>query len=450
MFRRPRNRPAPNRFPRARKRSGTTDTPFEFTQKIESGLSAILGFFADIARVIYRMFRHPLSFDRYADTKGNLAPSVRPFTFLALTAFIATNAVRALTTSMLLVLLTLARCSAPETQEEVTYPNMASLLKLPAVEDVLLTALPSVLLSVLFLTLFLRAFRRQAFAGRGKVLNLCLYIVGLQYLLLAFSVAWFISGDLFNKADADGTVSPLMSLDNDALMSGYLAAAALLVIGWPALLAWTQIVKLLPQSSERARGRVARAAAATLAALFLSLGTLPFGLLISIPLSRFDLARQAKPNPTLEVAMLSFSRDVEPTVLRVLITNRSNRTLRLSKGFFEYQDLTAAEHEVNKGSIVRWQSGDDYLLTIKPGDSAWVEATLAPAESSSSCTGFSNRNEWSAEKWKSFPPPAPVFWWGFGITSYPTAQDTKGKICMTNLLPSGRKEPVFAFVKGSS
>ena len=450
MFRRPRNRPAPNRFPRARKRASQADTPFEFTHRIESGLSAILGFFADMARVIYRMFRHPLSFDRYADSKGNLAPSVRPFTFLALTAFIATNAVRALTTSVLLVMLSFARCSAPETQEEVSFPNMSALLKLPAVEDVLLTALPAVLLSVLFLTLFLRAFRSQAVAGRGKILNLCLYIVGLQYLLLAFSVSWFISGNLFNKADADGSGSPLMSMDSDALLIGYIAAAALLVLGWPALLASTQIIKLMPQSSERARARAARAAGATFAALFLSLGTLPFGLLISIPLSRFDLARQAAPNPTLEVARLYLSTDPEPTVLRVLVTNRSNRTLRLSKGFFEYQSLSAAARQVNKGSIVRWQSGDDYLLTIKPGDSAWLEISLAAADASSSCTSIFNRNEWSDEKWKSFPPPTPVFWWGFGITSYPTPEDTKGKMCMANVLPSGRDEPVFAFVKAGS
>jgi hypothetical protein len=267
------------------RRTRDSETPFEFTQKIENGLSAILGFFADVVRVIYRMFRHPLSFDRYADPKGNLAPSVRPFTFLALTAFIATNAVRALTTSMLLVLLTFARCSAPETQEEVALPNMASLLKLPAVEDVLLTALPAVLLSVLFLTLFLRAFRGQAAAGRGRALNLCLYIVGLQYLLLAFSVSWFISGNLFNKADEDGTVSPLMSISSDVIMISYVAAASLLILGWPALLASTQIAKLLPASGGRAHARVARVVGVTLAALFLSLGTLPLGLLISIPLS---------------------------------------------------------------------------------------------------------------------------------------------------------------------
>src|SRR4051812_44140009 len=210
MVRRPRNRAGPVRFPRARKRAGETETPFEFTQKIENGLSAILSFFADILRVMYRMLRHPLSFDRYADPKGNLAPSVRPFTFLALTTFIATNAVRALTTSILLVLLTLTRCSAPETQEEVTLPNIASLFKLPAVEDVLLTALPAVLLSVLFLHVFLGAFRSQPAAGRGRALNLCLYVVGLQYLLLAFSVSWFISGDLFNQKDVNGNPSPLM------------------------------------------------------------------------------------------------------------------------------------------------------------------------------------------------------------------------------------------------
>ena len=447
MFRRPRNRPIPVRFPRAQKRTRESETPFEFTQKIESGLSAILGFFVDVVRVIYRMFRHPLSFDRYADPKGNLAPSVRPFTFLALTAFIATNAVRALTTSMLLVMLTFARCSAPETQEEVAFPNMASLLKLPAVEDVLLTALPAVLLSVLFLTLFLRAFRGQAAAGRGRALNLCLYIVGLQYLLLAFSVSWFISGNLFNKADDDGTVSPLMSIGSDAMMTGYVAAASLLILGWPALLASTQITKLLPASGGRTPARVARVAGVPLAALFLSLGTLPLGLLISIPLSRFDLARQAAPNPTVEVARLYLSTGPEPTVLRLLVTNRSNRTLRLSKGFFEYQDLAATGREVNKGTIVHWQSGDDYLLTIKPGDSAWLESRLDAAGTSTSCAGIGNRNEWSNENWKSFPPPTPIFWWGFGIESYPTPQGTKGKMCVSNVMPSGKTEPVFAFVK---
>ena len=66
---------------------------------------------------------------------------------------------------------------------------------------------------------------------------------------------------------------------------------------------------------------------------------------ISIPLSRFDLARQAAPNPTVEVARLYLSTGPEPTVLRLLVTNRSNRTLRLSKGFFEYQDLAATGRE---------------------------------------------------------------------------------------------------------
>jgi hypothetical protein len=62
-------------------------------------------------------------------------------------------------------------------------------------------------------------------------------------------------------------------------------------------------------------------------------------------LSRFDLARQAAPNPTVEVARLYLSTGPEPTVLRLLVTNRSNRTLRLSKGFFEYQDLAATGRE---------------------------------------------------------------------------------------------------------
>jgi hypothetical protein len=200
MFRRPRNRPVPVRFPRQHKRTRETETPFEFTQKIENGLSAILGFFADVVRVIYRMFRHPLNFDRYADPKGNLAPSVRPFTFLALTAFIATNAVRALTTSMLLRAahvrtLQRARDAGRGGVSEHGFATQASSgrgraahgLAGSAVERALPDPVPARL-------------QRPGGAGRGRALNLCLYIVGLQYLLLAFSVSWFISGDLFNKA----------------------------------------------------------------------------------------------------------------------------------------------------------------------------------------------------------------------------------------------------------
>lgn len=454
MLRRPLKRPDPVRFPRAHKRTRQTETPFEFTQKIENGLSAILGFFADFGRVIYWMFRHPLSFDRAADLKGNLLPAVRPFTFIALTAFVATNAVRALTTSILLALLTLERCSAPETQEQVTLPNMASLLKLPAVEDVLLTALPAVLLSVLFLALFLRAFERKA-PRRSRALNLCLYVVGLQYLLLALSVALFISLDLFNKkANPDDAMSLLSLINDDPLTIGYVAATCLLILGWPALLASTQITKLLPPSGGRVHARVARAGGVALAALFISSGTVLFALLISIPLSRSDVARQAAPNPTLEVARLYRSTGPEPTVLRLLLTNRSNRTLRLSKGFFEYQDLAAAAGVVNKGTIVRWQSEDGFLLTIKPGDSAWLESRLEAGNASSNCVDawFWNRNSWdgkAGEAWKLFPPPTSVFWWGFGISSYPTPHSTKGRICVFDVTPSGDTEPVFAFVKSS-
>lgn len=449
MFRHPRNRPPANRFPRSHKRAGQADTPFEFTQKIESGLAAILGFFADAARVLYRVFRHPLSFDRYADDQGKLAPSVGPFSFLALTAFVATNAVRALTTSLLLVMLTFARCSAPETQEEVTFPSMSALLKLPSVEDVLLMALPSVALSVLFLTLCLRAFKGKAFAGRAKVLNLSLYIVGVQYLLLAFAGSLSISGGLFNQAAENGPASPFLSVDNNALVDGYIITASVLVIAWPALLMSTLIVKLLPQASGRAHASAGRIAGALLAALFLSLGTLAFGLLISIPLSRLDLARQAAPSPTLEVGLLSLSEPPNPA-LRVLLTNRSARTLRLSRGFFEWQDLKGSEHTVNKARIVRWQTGDDYLLTLKPGDSAWLEAAPDAAETSSACTDWSNRNDWNGDAWRSFPKPVPVYWWGLGIDSYPTPEGTRGRICMTNMQSSGKNEAVFAFVKSSS
>lgn len=449
MFRRPRNRPPANRFPRSRKRPQQVDSPFEFTRKIESGLSAILGFFADVARVLYRVFRHPLGFDRYADAKGNLAPSVGPFSFLALTAFIATNAVRALTTSVFLVMLTFARCTAPETQEEVTFPSMSALLRLPSVEDVLLMALPSVLLSVLFLTLCLRLFKGQGFAGRAKVLNLSLYIVGVQYLLLAFAVSLSISGGLFNQAAENGPASPLLSVDNNALVDGYIISAAALVIAWPALLMWTLISRLLPQPGAGVGARVRRVAGASVAAVLLSLGTLAFGLLVSVPLSRFDLGRQAAPNPTLEVALLSLSQAPDP-VLRVLVTNRSARTLRLSREFLEWQDLKGAPNKVHKARIVKWQTGDDYLLTLKPGDAAWLEAATDAAETASSCTGWFNRNEWHGEAWRSFPKPAPVYGWGLGIDSYPTAQAAKGRICMTSVLPSGKREPMFAFVKAES
>lgn len=448
MFRRPWNRPPANRFPRSHKRARQADTPFEFTQKIESGLAAILGFFGDVGRVLYRVFRHPLGFDSYADDKGKLATSVGPFSFLALTAFIATNAVRALTTSILLVMLTFARCSAPETQEEVTFPNMSALLKLPSVEDVLLMALPSVALSVLFLTLCLRAFKGKTFSGRAKVLNLSLYIVGVQYLLLAVAVSLSISGGLFNQAAENGPASPFLSIDNNALIDGYIIGAAVLVIAWPALLMSTLIVRLLPQAPGRAHFRAGRIASALLGALFLSLGTLAFGLLISVPLSRFDLARQAAPSPTLEVGLLSLSAPPNP-VLRVLVTNRSARTLRLARGFFEWQDLKGSAHTVNKARIVRWQTGDDYLLTLKPGDGAWLEAALDVEETSSACTSWFNRNEWIGDGWRSFPKPAPVYWWGLGIDSYPTAETTKGRICVTNMQASGKNEPMFAFVKAS-
>ena len=450
MFRRPRNRPPALRFPRARKRARPGDTtPFEFTQKIESGLSAILGFFGDMTRVLYRLFRHPLTFDRYADARGNLAPSVRPFTFLALTAFLATTAVRALTTSMLLVMLSFARCSAPETQEDVVFPSMSALLKLPSVEDVLLTALPSVLLTVMFLTLCLRAFKGGAVIGRGKALNLSLYIVGVQYLLLAFAVSWSISGGLFNKAADNGPASPFLSVENNALVDGYIIASALFVVAWPALLMSTLVFRLLSPTDGPTRGRAARIARTSLAALSLSLGTLAFGLLISMPLSRFDLARQAAPSPTLEVGLLAMSEPPDPVVLRVLLTNRSARTLRLARGFFEYQGIKDDAGTV-KARVVRWQTGDDYLLTIKPGDSAWVEAALDAETSPSRCTGFWNRNNWNGTDWKSFPKVAPVYWWGLGIDTYPTPETTKGRICMTNMRASGQEEPVFAFVKSGS
>ena len=103
-----------------------------------------------------------------------------------------------------------------------------------------------------------------------------------------------------------------------------------------------------------------------------------------------------------------------------------------------------------KARVVRWQTGDDYLLTIKPGDSAWVEAALDAETSPSRCTGFWNRNNWNGTDWKSFPKVAPVYWWGLGIDTYPTPETTKGRICMTNMRASGQEEPVFAFVKSGS
>ncbi|RYH61452.1 MAG: hypothetical protein EON54_10145 [Alcaligenaceae bacterium] len=125
-----------------RRRSATASPArYELVDKVEAALVGLTHFIAGLIATLARLIFRPLSLDQRRGGKGWLAREVSPHVFLAFTAFVATNAVRMLSAGFLLLVLTVRRCSAPESQLEIVQPKVADLLKLPSIDDVVLTPL---------------------------------------------------------------------------------------------------------------------------------------------------------------------------------------------------------------------------------------------------------------------------------------------------------------------
>jgi hypothetical protein len=450
MFRRRRDAPAGVRFPRGRKRPAApaAESDFEFSSRVEKGVVGVLDFFGSAFGILWRFVVSPRTFDRAADDAGQLARSVPPYTFLTLAAFIATTAFRALLTGGMMAWLAFQRGCAPETQDAFDRPGIGEYLKVPSVEDVIATGIPSVLMILLVLALLVRLLARRTPGETGRFRNLCIYIVGFQY-LLAFVMVLALLPAVYS-----------LGIHMDNVPYGDVASLLLLfaVIAWPAALFASQLLKAIPPGS-RPLHRIPGAGIAVigLGALLASVSTLIPGLVVAYPLAIRALEIQAKPRPLIEVALLDGdTASVPPVPLALMLTNRSQRLLHLLPSSVQYQDrgTQSGSKPVLPARVTAWQGGDVRLLTLKPGDSAWLmlDVDTRPGGVGAPCDKRIF-GPWNQEGWMTAPAKSTASGlasWLLVDFAYPTPEATRGRVCFVNIESSGEATPVYAFVQGPS
>lgn len=441
MFRpkRERKRPFPRILRRGRQRQ--SEVASEVSSKLEQGVQSVLNFCSGVIQVLYRLMTSPLRLARHVDQRGRLSSAVPPYTFLMLGTFAATKALRALIGAVLLSIFVALRGCEPETQIDPDVASFWAYLRLPSVDEVLLTGLPTVLIILVILKAASRFIARRTPPGGQHFFSLCLYIVGFQYILLiAAATAGMPRGFIFatDNPDFDGVGVVL-------LLVGLGAAVV-----WPAALFAIQVWSNLPMSKSSVfRSRPIRLVVATVLGVTVSLNTLFAGILVAYPLARFDLETSAAPRPVMQIVLVEGTVAQQlPTTVTVMLTNLSKFTLNFLPSFAEWQ--RSADNQYVTGRLIDWKASDGRLVSVKPGESTWLilmfDSVRAPnpnrgifdweAPWTYAVFGDTTRADW------------PLLEVVFPKSIFPVPIKVTGRLTLKSVNGSGNPAKIVAFVKG--
>jgi hypothetical protein len=447
MFRRKQNGNQAPRFRRDRRSIAVTEADDGFLSAIEAGIHDIFRLALGLTQALYRLLLFPLTLEHHADSHGKLVSFVPPHTFLTLAVFLASKSLRLLIGGACLGWLANVRGCAPETQLTYQLPTASELVQLPTIEDVLLTGVPTLLLVLLLLFGIANAWAALPRSVRRKAVNLSLYIIGLEFLLVILGVAYIAPNDFFiSMVDETRQVAYQKLLDDPPYEK--LLVACAIVVTWPTVLLSSQVYKSI---SHRAASRVARTifAAVSLGIAFsVCLASLLIGIAVAFVPVRRQIEEHKKPNPHMQVWLLNDRTAQVSKTLTFLVLNRSSSSpLSLFMDKVKLQSRQSGDYTLAK--TVAWSNFPAPVMAISPKESGWfvVEMTTEPHHSMSECAddSFAAWNRKGAGTAPYGLIEHKVQKWIFGDLSYPTPTQTKGRLCLVMWDDSGSKLPVRAF-----
>ena len=432
--------------PTRRSGDGESHAP-KFLERLEAGVVGTLRFISGVLTVLWRVATRPWHLERYIGERGRLGTTIPPYTFLALATFLAIKAARLTLTTTFLILLAAERSCAPETQIDVTFPDVSAVLSVPTVEDLLYTGLPAVLLILLVVHTAITLCTRRRVHTRQRLVYLCAYIIGFQYVLLAAFVAVALPYAPYLAAWNGDQGEQLFDLM--ASWRVFAACFVAVVIVWPALLITARLVRSTDAPAGRAQA-VARLLMSGIVALALSLATVLAGTAVTYPQSRLDLQRQILPRPVLEIALVrALEATPDELLISLAVTNQSSRDVVVLPSQVAYQYKKGDTLYFASGSLVPGAPSEGAAILLGHGKTHLVDVAVrtAPDTPSRACldTLRSQYKKSSFTGGENATIVADI--WGLAHLRYPHVPGVVGRLCLGTVDRVGGTVNLLAYVR---